>query len=276
MKRLAFILLFCCPWAFGQKITSWDLNEELEEISGIEYLNDTTLVAINDGGNSNELFLLDLEGKIVRKVEITGALNTDWEDITRDKHHLYIGDFGNNKNGRKDLRILKVKVSEVLNQDQVGFEEIQFNYADQSAFPPNRDSLFYDAEGLAANGDSLYVFTKDRSDPSIGNSHVYVLPKTPGSYEIKVRYRLNLGTGGFWTDAVTAADYCSGYFYLSTYTRIIIFEFKGSKFKKKKEIEFDEFSQKESLVVGPERQFYYADERQHLLGGGKLYNHKRK
>jgi sugar lactone lactonase YvrE len=35
--------------------------------------------------------------------------NIDWEDITKDKDgNLYVGDFGNNDNERKDLCIYKI------------------------------------------------------------------------------------------------------------------------------------------------------------------------
>ena len=84
---------------------TFDLSDELDEISGLEMLNDSTFVALNDGGHEATLYLLNIRGKIIKKVKIENAKNVDWEDIAVDDKNIYIADVGNNTNKRKDLLI---------------------------------------------------------------------------------------------------------------------------------------------------------------------------
>ena len=159
--KLIVLLVVCAGnFAFGQKPRVYDLASELKEISGLEILNDSTLVAINDGGNSATLFLLKNNGEIKKKVQVTNAENNDWEDITRDEDYIYIGDFGNNQNKRRDLKIYKIDINSVLKKDEVRAEIIAFNYAEQNEFPPSEANKLYDAEALAYYNDSLWIITK--------------------------------------------------------------------------------------------------------------------
>ena len=96
-----------------------ELNEvaqlSLDEVSGIETINGSDLVwALEDSGNKNEIYGIDKEGKIVETVTLEGVKNTDWEDITADNEgNLYVGDFGNNDNERKNLAIYKIDKANV-------------------------------------------------------------------------------------------------------------------------------------------------------------------
>ena len=88
---------------------SYPLSDKLNEISGLEMLNDSTLIAFNDGGNKSEIYLLNLEGEILRMIDVLDTKNRDWEDITRDDEFIYIGDIGNNRNEREKLSIVKIQ-----------------------------------------------------------------------------------------------------------------------------------------------------------------------
>ena len=112
MKKLAalfYITLLACDTGNLNVVTN--LPRSLHEASGIEKLNDSELLwMINDSGNASSLYLVSEEGNILRELKINSK-NTDWEDITKDKEgNVYIGNFGNNANKRKDLVILKVQV----------------------------------------------------------------------------------------------------------------------------------------------------------------------
>lgn len=55
----------------------------------------------NDSGNPNFIYLMDSTGKGLKEVEIKGAINRDWEDISlfvekNGSSTLFIGDFGDN------------------------------------------------------------------------------------------------------------------------------------------------------------------------------------
>lgn len=55
----------------------------------------------NDSGNPNVIYLVDSTGKGVKEVEIKGAVNRDWEDISlfvekNGTSTIFIGDFGDN------------------------------------------------------------------------------------------------------------------------------------------------------------------------------------
>src|SRR5690606_40774500 len=75
------------------------------EISGVETVPGSALIwAIQDSGNKNEIYGLSRNGSMKEIISVKGIVNTDWEDIAADNEgNLYIGDFGNNDNTRKDL-----------------------------------------------------------------------------------------------------------------------------------------------------------------------------
>jgi len=63
---------------------------------------------IEDNGNSDNIYKTDFEGNIIQQFDVKNAKNTDWEDLCKDNsENLYIGDFGNNANDRKNLVIYK-------------------------------------------------------------------------------------------------------------------------------------------------------------------------
>ncbi len=149
------------------------------ESSGLLY-KEGRLITHNDSGNDPYLYELDtLNGQVLREVFIQNANNVDWEDITADATHLYVGDIGNNFGARTDLLIYKVAWSELLTRDTVEAQQINYAYADQLDFSDNQFFTPYDAEALVAIGDSLFLFTKDWS---AARTKVYPLPKIPGTY----------------------------------------------------------------------------------------------
>lgn len=268
MKHVLLILLLITSVARAQ---TFHLSSDLSEISGIEFLNDTTIAAINDGGHEPWVYLLSLEGKIRGVVKIENATNRDWEDLAVDDEHLYIGDIGNNTNARTDLAIYKVKINDLLQDTIAQAEKITFNYKEQTAFPPERDGKYFDAEALAYDNDSLYIFTKNRARPKDGNAWVYKLPVIPGDYSISKMTEIYIGLGGMWADALTAADIVGDEFFLMTYNRVIIKKLVNGEFVGDENINFKTYSQKEALLVKSKLQLYVADEYRFGLGGPRLY-----
>lgn len=255
----------------AQVTAHYDLSDKLSEISGLELLNDSTLIAFNDGGNKPELYLLDLKGKILRTVEVKDAKNHDWEDIARDDNYIYIGDFGNNTNKRDNLSILKIRVSDIIRKDEVNAEEIKFSYAEQREFPPKNDSLYYDAEGMTFYNDSLWIFTKDRSEPFSGYSHIYKIPTTPGKYTVASSEKVFIGPDGWWKDGITGVDVYGDDFYFLTYDRYEVKKRVNGAFENVSKHVFDATTQRESIVVLNNHAIFVADEDNPIVGPVQMY-----
>ena len=145
------------------------------ESSGLAYEPGTqTVWTHNDGGSPADLFGLDTTGQLRQTIPLA-LPNVDWEDLARDPSgRLYVGDFGNNGNNRRNLTIYRLRPDQPARVDT-----IRFRYADQTRFPPGRDSLNFDCEAFFYHADSLYLFSKNRGS---GPVTVYALPARPGTF----------------------------------------------------------------------------------------------
>lgn len=157
------------------------LANELPESSGLEFW-DQLLWSHNDSDNSSRFYGFDtLTGLISRSVLIENSPQIDWEDMTKDESHFYIGDFGNNAGTRTNLKILKIPFDSLNGNalDTVQAEFIQFSYPDQTDFSGVNTNHNFDCEAFVFFNDSLHLFSKNRSN---GYTKHYVLPTTPGTY----------------------------------------------------------------------------------------------
>ena len=159
------------------------LPKILRESSGLSFTNGN-LWTFGDSGNPNEIFKIDSStGTILQTVEIENFPNVDWEDITADSSYIYIGDFGNNHGNRRDLKIIRIKKTD-LNVPgtllKVQGEAIHISYADQTKFARVK-STDYDCEALISIGQFLYLFTKDGIDLK---TRCYRISNLPGTYKV--------------------------------------------------------------------------------------------
>ena len=145
------------------------LSKKVNETSGLELINGNFLT-LNDSGDEPALYTFDKEGKNLSVSLIKGAQNRDWESLASDEKYIYIGDIGNNKGNRKDLKIYLIDFDFKL------IDSINFNYNNQLKFKKKKKNRF-DAEALVSIEDSLMIFSKNRKDLT---TEVYSLPKTPG------------------------------------------------------------------------------------------------
>lgn len=160
-----------------------DLSKKINETSGIIYYNNFVWT-FNDSGGEAEIYKIDsVTGEIVQTVRLNNAKNTDWEDIAHDEEFIYIGDFGNNRGTRKDLRIYKVRKTLIDDNKlvKVPSEVTAFSYNDQASFTENNRSNNYDCESLVSYGDSLIIFSKNWVD---GKTRMYKMPKLAGRYQL--------------------------------------------------------------------------------------------
>lgn len=135
-----------------------ELGPVLGETSALEAIGDR-LFTLNDGGNLPELFEISpFSGNSERTIRVTNAPNVDWEDLASSDTHVFIGDFGNNLGNRKDLRVLKIPISNLLNSNEVTAEILEFSYADQTGF--NDPNHAFDCEAMVWWEGKLHLFTK--------------------------------------------------------------------------------------------------------------------
>lgn len=201
-----FICILLCSFSpyflFSQNVLVLDslssLDNALTEISGFEYLNGK-LIGHTDSGGENALYEISPgDGSVIRKVVISNASNVDWEDLTADDNYLYIGDFGNNNGNRQDLKIYRISQQDFFSSDTIAADTLLISYAAQTDFSSMRFQTNYDAEALAAVGDSLYLFSKNWGN---FKSYVYSFPKLPGQYALEIRDSLEI------QGLITGADY---------------------------------------------------------------------
>jgi len=158
--------------------------KKLNEVSGIATYSEDRVWVIEDNGNKDHLYKLSLEGKPIRELEVKNAKNTDWEDLATDEMgNMYIGDFGNNANERKNLVIYKLPNPEKVKGKDIKAKKIAFYYPEQDKFPPKKKGLLYDTEGFFHFNGYLYVFTKNRTRPYNGKTLLYRIPDTPGKHK---------------------------------------------------------------------------------------------
>jgi hypothetical protein len=268
--RKSFIVLFLSLFQLPCQSQTYNLSSELKEISGLELIADSILVAVNDGGNSAHLFLLNQKGKIMKKVLISNASNVDWEDIAADNEFIYIADIGNNLNKRKDLRIYRVRIKELLELETVKADEMLISYSDQNAFPPTKARQNFDSECLISAYGDLWIFSKNNSDPFDGYTQIYRFNFSKDtSLNMPVFSKIYFGNRGYYFDTPTAGDFQNGRFYLSTYNRWVILELKGNEFVLLKKKKFAEYNQKEALTINGSL-IWVANEYNKLSGGPKL------
>ena len=157
--------------------TSYPLNVNLEEASGIELDESGTFWSFGDKGNQPILYGIDETGNPMSEATLIDANNNDWEDIAIDENNnMVIGNFGNNDNDRDNLKLYWIpNFTEQLSSQPINPKTIKFTYENQTNFPPVDADMHFDAEAIAVWDNFVYIFTKDRSDPFTGITNMYRL-----------------------------------------------------------------------------------------------------
>lgn len=180
------ILILSCSEKNESFIFSYKLPKELDEVSGVAFVNNQTYV-IEDHGNKNCIYHLKENGKIENEITVENVKNVDWEDLTSDvSGNLYIGDFGNNENIRKDLCIYKIKADQLEKNAIASESKTTFYYPEQKNFPPNEKEMFYDCESFFEWRGHFYLFTKNRSKDFDGTVLIYKVPNQPGHHKAEL------------------------------------------------------------------------------------------
>jgi len=270
---ITFILIACQNGS--ETLTKlYSLPKKLKEVSGIVYAdNDNLFWTLEDSGNSNKIYGLNVKNGAVDKViTIENTLNIDWEDITKDATgNLYIGDFGNNDNIRKDLCIYKINKNSLNQGNAVPAYKISFSYPEQKDFPPKKTALFFDVEGFFEYKSNFYLFTKNRSKGFDGTVLVYKVPNKEGSYQAVLVGELKT-CDNYNHCAVTSATISpdASKIALLTHDKIVLLaNFNGDDFLTGTQSTFklNHFSQKEAICFKNNETLIIADEKTNKIGG---------
>lgn len=285
IEKLILQLYFCFSCYAGcSQSTDWKplayMPEELKESSGMVFYPPNRIVHINDGGNRPSLISTDTIGNIIQNYCVPGAENHDWEELCKDnKGNLYIGDFGNNRNAREDLRIYKLPSQKVFDgEDDYLLELIEFQYEDQMRFPPRKKYRNFDTEAMIHIGDSIYLFTKNRTKPFSGYTYCYKIPDLPGYYIAEKVDSFYSGNGPKEVDWITASTFRENprTLVLLGYNKMWMFYyFKGTKFFSGKHnvLYFNTFTQKEAITFKNDNTLFLSDEK-NTRDDGLLYELK--
>ena len=270
-RGVLFLFFFMSVSLFAQK-NKFSLPKELNEISGLVVYNDSLLFAHNDGGDDPRIYVLNLKGEILHSCLILNVKNNDWEDIELDEFgNLFIADFGNNRNNRKNLQILKVNASEISKNDTASPQIISIRYPNQKNFPPSKKENTFDAESLLYHNQNLWIFSKCNSNPYNGKSYVYKIPVCEGCLNNVILFdSIVPGKRGWIVDSYTAGTYFNGIYYLSTYNRLIGYHLTESSFKQEFKKVYPKFNQKEAIAFSSNGDLYVANEKHKILGSAKL------
>lgn len=286
-KALVLFVIFCFLNKAQAQIrdfkTKFELPVEVSETSGLLFLNGK-IITHNDSGDSAKLYELDsLTGNLLRTVNISNATNIDWEDITADETHIYIGDFGNNNGNRTDLKIIRITKADYLNNNTVTADFITFSYEDQTDFSIRPNQHNFDAEALVVINNSLFIFTKNWAD---FKTNLYKIPKTIGNYTAE-----KISTGN--TEGLITGAYANNEAYLlcgydSTATPFLIYIQRSGIFSEDifsagfnkttlNSNELEQFSQVEAITGFDNGKFYISREKVDHNGinlSQKLYEFK--
>ncbi len=132
----------------------------LKEASGLVRGSGNFWWSHNDSGDGPFLYAIDPKGKLLGKVEVQGAKNKDWEDLTASpclgalskERCLYIGDIGDNSSWRDNAVIYVVREPTPKSQKVDLLETLPVRYPEH---PADSEAFVYDVPGK-----QFLIFTK--------------------------------------------------------------------------------------------------------------------
>lgn len=283
MRSFLFVLFFgsilSCTSQHQQLEELFSFPSKWEEISGMTYIaSKEYLVVLEDKGNLPVLSTFSLKGEFLYQYTLRGVKNNDWEDLAQDSmDNLYIGDFGNNKNDRKNLAIYQIRIPDLQTDTTIDVTQTTtFFYPEQKDFPPQKSELYYDCEAFIATSDYFYLFTKNRSKGFDGTFFVYRIPNKQGHF--KAERTATLTSCKKYKDcAITGAALheSSNQVVLNTHSQLLVFPFRtDGKFDSStlQRINLHHSSQKEAVAFKDAHTIFLSDEKQKGTNkGGKLY-----
>lgn len=271
------LILLSCAHSDGSGKVLFSFPKKIKEVSGIHLTKNSDLIwTIEDSGNANVVYGISAAGEVVETIQVD-VTNTDWEDITSDTTgNLYLGDFGNNDNDRKDLCIYKINASDVKNGEIKTAYKVAFNYPQQTEFPPKKKELFYDCEGFFEHNGFFYLFTKNRSKGFDGTTFLYKIPNKEGNHNAVLMGKF-VTCPNFNSCAITSAAISQDgqKVVILSHDQLWLFEkYQNDDFLTGTvtQLKLDDNTQKEAVCFKDNETLLIADEKDKHTGG-KLYQY---
>ena len=192
MRKLTILILaLVIPLiSFSQKTKipkRFKLPLELDEVSGLYFQAPDKFWWHNDSGANPILYQTNKKGKLTQTIFLEKIQNKDWEDLTHDDvGNIYIGDFGNNKNARRDLKIY------IYHSEKKTLDSIAFTYPDQKLFPPPSAECNFNMEAFFWHQGQLHLFSKNKLNAGNYFSKYYTLDAKPGRQEAVLKDKIFL------------------------------------------------------------------------------------
>ncbi|WP_299677835.1 hypothetical protein [uncultured Dokdonia sp.] len=267
---LLFTTIQCQPQDYGVLEYYMTLPDLLEENSGIAISqNKKYLYAINDSGGTATIFSIHLDHKeIEQDISISNAQNVDWEDLASFENDLFVGDFGNNDNKRKDQTIYWVEnVDQITPGSFSAFAKTTtFTFEDQKEYPPKKGNQNFDVESFFVHNTNFYLFTRNRESHKKfdGITKVYKIPMKEGAQKAILIDEFETCSDRDDCQVTSAAiHHETGKIALLTYNKVWIFDnyyddqfFSGSVTK----IKLGHNSQKESVTFKDAHTLFISEE----------------
>jgi hypothetical protein len=229
----------------------------LKEISAAERTPRSSLIwMIEDSRNQDKLFGLNEAGHVIKEIQITNAVNYDWEDLTSDSiGNIYIGDFGDNKKNRESYIIYKV-----LEPDEI----TKHTTAEKISFRLPSKMKQENFEGFFIYNNHFYIFNKENK-----KGRMYKVPNKIGDHiaEFVTEFRLDGNK-----NKITSADISDDGKTVILLNRDKLWKitnFKSDDFFNGtiETFDFNLISQKEGVCFKDNQTVYITDERVGFIGG---------
>ncbi len=245
---------------YKSKTNSEQLPDELKETSGLFFWQNSFWT--NNDSEDKNIYSLQNNGAVIKKIELQQLTNIDWEDISQDDKYIYIGDFGNNNGSRKDLKIYRINKEQLINNNLV-FETINYSYSNQTDFSIQSSQITnFDCEAMIVKQDSIFLFTKQWSS---NKTAVYSLSKNAGSQTANLKFTYNikgLVTGATYNETNNSVVLCGYSKYLQPFV-CVLSNFENNNFfsgKVEKVKLWLPFRQVEAITIGNDNYYYLTNE----------------
>ncbi|MFF4952334.1 hypothetical protein [Streptomyces chattanoogensis] len=152
----------------------------LKELSGLgaSTRHPGVVYALNDSGNTNQVFAVDCSGatgQLRATFTLGGTANTDWEALAvgpdeNGAPSVYVGDIGDNLAGRAEISVHRFAEPEALADTTVSPTTFRFTYADGR----------HDAESLLVDPTTRQLYVGSKVMGAAGKLYKAPLPPQPG------------------------------------------------------------------------------------------------